>query len=359
MRLKPVLFSCAFLVLSSTTLAADFMLNGDLKAQAEQFVKVENAEHLVGIKKVAITSFMVDFVTELQHSKAISGLGLAMGGDSDVSIKLIGANNEQFQAIAEKLYAETVEQLTAKGIEVVGKDALAALPEFTELSSRGLTPLPSLEDAKAGKGLFFTAQGLPLYHMDEKAFITSFNPFDKPQEDNFLTFGSRFSSGFSAGQNADLEEKIAQKLNASVLKVRLTLLGGQLKPDTSFWSTGGKVSTRAAASFASMVNRYAFITPQGKKARVSLKEAIGTDDVGELVNVTTGATKAADTAKTIVSIASFAARLGGVGVPSINAYSSTNDFECRVQPESFEKSVLAQYKGVAGMFTEKMVASSK
>ena len=55
--------------------------------------------------------------------------------------------------------------------------------------------------------------------------------------------------------------------------MRLTVLGGQLTPDTSFWS-GGKVSTRAAASFVDFVSRYAFITPEGNKALVALRSDV-------------------------------------------------------------------------------------
>ena len=84
-------------------------------------------------------------------------------------------------------------------------------------------------------------------------------------------FAEAFSGGFSAAQAQQIEDKIAKKLGATILKVRLTVLGGQLTPDTSFWS-GGKVSTRAAASFVDFVSRYAFITPEGNKARVALGE---------------------------------------------------------------------------------------
>lgn len=350
LRLTSVL--CGVLLFGHA-LANDFNPSSDLKSQATDFVKVENPEYLSGIKKVVITSFMVDFVSELKHSKQLSGIGIALGGDSDVSIKLVGGSNEQFQAITNTLYERTLAQLKQQGIEVVSKEELASVPEFTELVTRGIQELPSPEDAKAGKGLFFTANQLPLYHMDERNFITSFNPFDKPKEDLFLTFGSRFSSGFSQGGNLQLEEKIAEKLGAHVMKVRLTVLGGQLTPDTSFWSSG-KVSTRAAASFVDFVNRYALISPQGKKSRVSLKKTVSTDDVGELVNITSGVSKTADVAKNVATLATFAARLGGINAPQLTSFSSTQDFECRVQPDAFEQKLVSYYDGVAGMLTHKL-----
>jgi hypothetical protein len=350
------LFKASLMTLSLTGLpafAGDFDTAGDLKAQAVKYVHVENQDTLRQIKRVVIPSFMVDFVSELNYSKNLSGLEAVLGADSDVSLKLVGADQARFQAITNALYEKTVAQLQASGVEVVSNAELQASPEHVELSAKGITPLPSEQDAKAGKGLFFSAQNLPLYHMDEVSFIPTFQLFGKPKEDQFLTFGSRFSSGFSSGFNQQIEEKIAKKFNASVLKVRVTLLGGQLNPDKSFWSSG-KVSTRAAASFADFVNRYAFITPEGKKARVSLKETVTTGDVGELVNVTSSGTKATDTVQNAAvlayNVAAIAGRFTGVSAPTINAYSSTSHFEYRVEPDVFEQKVVADYSAIAGMF---------
>ena len=356
---KNAFLAAACCLTLGTAGAADLDPAGDIKAQAEKFVKVDNPEYLSAIKRVVITNYMVDFVSELKYTKSLSGLEAMIGAASDVSIKLVGSNNEQFQAITEKFYQQTVEQLKAQGIEVVSVEELKALPEFAELAANGVTPVPSEQDAAAGKGLFFTAQGLPLQLSDETQFIPTFTPpFVKPKKDDFLTFGTRFSGGFSAGQAQYIEDKIAKKLDASILKVRLTVLGGQLTPDTSFWS-GGKVSTRAAASFVDFVSRYAFITPDGNKARVALKEIAETGDIGELVNTTSDGTKTVDTAKNVALVAlnvvSIAARLGGAGgVGGIGGFSATTEYECRIQPESFEKALLGHQLAVAQMFGEKM-----
>ena len=342
-----------------TVYAADLDPAGDIKAQAEKFVKVDHPEHLSAIKRVVITNYMVDFVSELKYTKSLSGLEAMIGADSDVSIKLVGSNNEQLQAITEKFYQQTVEQLKTQGIDVVTADELKVLPEFADLVASGVTPVPSEQDAATGKGLFFTAQGLPLQLSDETQFIPTFTPpFTKPKKDDFLTFGTRFTGGFAAGQAQHAEEQIAKKLDASILKVRLTVLGGQLTPDTSFWS-GGKVATRAAASFVDFVSRYAFITPDGNKTRVALKEIAETGDIGELVNTTSDGTKTVDTAKNVALVAlnvvSIAARLGGVAAQGgIGGFSATTEYECRVQPESFEKALLGHQLAVAQMFGEKM-----
>lgn len=356
--LRLVMLGAWLFVIAGLARAVEFNPAGDLKTQAETLVNVDNPEYLQGLKKVVITNFMVDFVSELKYSKNLSGLEALMGADSDVSIKLLGTSNEHYQTITDKLYDQTVSLLQAQGIEVVDRAVLDALPEFVELKEKGITPVPSEQDAKTGKGLFFTAKGLPLYLADEAQFIPTFRgPFSKPKEDLFLTFGSRFSGGFSAGQSQMLEEAIAKKNEASVLKVRLTVMGGQLTPDTSFWSSG-KVSTRAAATFVDFVTRFAFISPEGKKARVGLKESIHTEDIGELINITSSGTKTTDTAKNVglvaLNVAAFAARLGGVSAPGVGGFSSTTEYECRVQPESFETKLTSYHAGIVGMFAEKM-----
>lgn len=342
-----------------TVQAAGLDENGDIKAQAAVLVKVDNPEYLpAAAKRVVITNFMVDFVSELKYSKSLSGLEAMIGADSEVTIKLTGSSNEQFQSLTDQFYEQTVQQLKARGIEVVDHQELAALPEYAELQGSGTTPVPSEQDAKAGKGLFFTARGLPLVLSDEAQFISEIALFKKPKQDNFLTFGTRFTGGFSAAKGQQLEEAIAKKLGASALKVRLTVLGGQLTPDTSFWSSG-KVTTRAAASFVDFVTRYAMITPDGKKTRVALKETVSTGDVGELVNVTSTGTKATDTASNVALVAyntlAIAGRFSGVAAPIVGGYSSTSNFECRVQPEPFAKTLLAHHEALAKMFGEKML----
>jgi len=328
----------------------------DLKGHAAKLVRVENPDVLPSVKRVVITSFMADFVSELRYSKSLSGLEAMIGADSDVSIRLVGSSNEQFQAMTEAFYEQTVAQLRARGVEVVEQGELAALPEFAELAASGVKPLPSEQDAKAGKGLFFTAQGLPLHLIDETQFMPSFS-FGRKKQDDFLTFGTRFSGGFAAAQTQQIESRIATSLGATILKVRLTVLGGQLTPDSSFWSSG-KVSTRAAASFVDTVTRYAFITPDGNKARISLQETIATDEIGELVNTTSDGSKATDTAKNValvaLNVASLAARLGGLSTGYTGGFSATSEYECRVRPELFEKTVLSHYERIAGLFGDRL-----
>ena len=52
-------------------------------------------------------------------------------------------------------------------------------------------------------------------------------------------------------------------------------------------------------------------------------------------------------------------RIAIVGAGAIGGFSSTTEYECRVQPEPFEKALLTHQLTVAQMFGEKMKAPSQ
>lgn len=317
----------------------------------KQYVEIENADKLAGIKKVVIPSFMVDFVTEAKASTQISGIGVMTGAPSNVLIKLKGADDSKFQAITDKLYEQTVAELTAAGIEVVSQDALQASPSYKEISAKS-EKAPREEDAKGGKGMFYTAKGTPLYYMDEVGFIPKMQLFGKPKEDVFLTFGTKFGAGFATAMIPQLEEKLAKEFDASVLKVRITVMGGQLEKDESFWnfSAQADIKAKAAASFAPMATRYAFIRNDGSKARVSLKQAVTTKELGKLVNVTSTASKAGDIARNAVTVGSRLASAFGAG-PAIDlGYGNTQDYEWQVENGTFENVITLYHPAVARLF---------
>ena len=83
---KNALLAAACCLMFGSVAAADLDPAGDIKAQAEKFVKVDNPEYLSAIKRVVITNYMVDFVSELKYTKSLSGLEAMIGADSDVTI---------------------------------------------------------------------------------------------------------------------------------------------------------------------------------------------------------------------------------------------------------------------------------
>lgn len=165
---KKALLAAACCLMIGAVAAADLDPVGDIKAQAEKFVKVDNPEYLAGIKRVVITNYMVDFVSELKYTKSLSGLEAMIGADSDVTIKLIGSNNE-----------------------------LQALSEFAELATFGITPVPRGQYAKSGTGMFISSEGQPQKLSDEMLVILTFiQSYVNPNIDNLLTFDTHISATF-------------------------------------------------------------------------------------------------------------------------------------------------------------------
>ncbi len=88
-------------------------------------------------------------------------------------------------------------------------------------------------------------------------------------------------------------------------------------------------------------------------------------DVTEVLNPRTRMLLEAPIAPTVLRLAalnvlSIGARLAGAGgAGAIGGFSSTTEYECRVQPEPFEKALLTHQLTVAQMFGEKMKTPSQ
>ena len=299
---------------------------------------IDHPDKLQGLKRVVIPSFNVHFVTQSRAGVPINGVQVLTGAPSNVTITLKGADPARFQALADALYDQTVQRLQAVGIEVVPLATLQAQPAFAEIVQKA-DPGPKAEDAAAGQGVFHAARGLPLYHMDEVSFIQKFEIKlfgGKKPEDTFLPLSSRLAAGFSHGFIAQAEQRLAQALDAAVLKVRLTVTAGTLDVATNFW-TGQEISTRAAATMSPLVNRFAFILPDGGKARLALKQPVTSGEIGELANVTSTTSQAADVARNVLNVAMI---LGGARTNM--GYGRSADYEWRVTPEVYEQGVSAQ-----------------
>lgn len=314
-------------------------------AAAPLQIEVDNPEKLKGLKRVVIPSFNVQFMTEAKADVQINGIQVLTGAPSNVVVRLKGAEAARLQAIADALYAQTEGQLRAAGIEVVPLATLKAHPAYAELVERG-DKAPKEEDAAAGKGVFHTAHGLPLLHIDETAFIQKFEiklfGGKKPQ-DTFLPLSTKIAAGFSQGFVQNAESRLARELDAALLKVRLTVMGGTLEVGNNFW-TGKEISARASASLPPMVNRWAFVMPNGDRSRIALKALGQSSELGEMVNVTPAVSQAADVARNVLNVAMILGGARGVG------YGRSAEYEWRVQGEAYERVIDAQGAQVAEQF---------
>jgi hypothetical protein len=137
-------------------------------AADEPVVEVHDAENLKGIKRVAVTSFVVQYVTAQQ--------GTSRGGVSsgiDVGKQL---PPEQLQQVTEQLYTQFLADMKASGIEVVEPEALAASAAFQEMLEKSPeVPVTQSTWSRGKEGgfnsLFFAPKGLPLVLKDEYEYM--------------------------------------------------------------------------------------------------------------------------------------------------------------------------------------------
>lgn len=299
---------------------------------------VLGADVLKGTRKLVIAGFMVDYVTEFRLAASSSNLGTLMFTDAptNATIRSTGVDPATLPALTDRMYDSFVADATAAGYSVVPHANLAAQPGYPNYASGG-TPSPATEDGSAGKGIFVSARGLPLFYIQEEAFAPAFSPFgigrNNQDKDDFLPFTSRFAAGFSSVSALQSAQNFAKTLDATAVMVRVTVAGGALTHNQSFW-TGGTVSTGAGLSFAPFVTRLAFIDGNGNRARVALGAPVVTADGGTLADVTSATTTAMDIAGNTLRVASIAvaATMGGRG---IGGASREKTYEYRVEPARF------------------------
>jgi hypothetical protein len=294
------------------------------KPSVAEFVLAERPEALRGVKRVAITTFSVEYMTFLE-AKVEGNWGNLIGNKpNDVSVKMVGHDPAGWQVVVDEFYDRLVADLTAAGIEVVPQEELRAAKEYAAVA-KAATELPKEVSGRAGKGTYYGARDLPVLIQDEvQIFRQGFKFGGRPPEDLYMGVGTKIAAGFSTAGVMNAERALAKKLDAHVLKVRMTVLPTQVSQDHDFW-VGGHVETKAAVSLVPFVNRYLFYTPGGKDARISVKQdLVSTRAAGELVDTTSGLSKANQVAGVGLRVLGA---LSGLSTPGAIGKSKDYEFE--------------------------------
>lgn len=296
-------------------------------------IDLENADKLKGVKKAVVAGVALYVITEASGG-ATSGSAFRDRSMASVStsLKVTGLDPDRLQALADHAHDQTVAALKARDIEVMPIDALKALPEFAVLAALGdKTPLAI--DAQAGKGLVFGARGLPVFHMDELAYLNRMvgGLFGAKVEDPYVSLGDKIAGGFRKTNLEAALDKLSKASGSAVVLVRFVLTAAQVKASGGAFSLSASTSARDSLIMPSWTNRIWVRTTSGDIGRVSLKYALVSETApGQIVDVTTTATKVGDVAVTVIT---FAAALSGVGRGTT---SSTKDLELRTTPQWFD-----------------------
>lgn len=134
----------------------------------EPVVAVHDIDNLKGIKRVAVTSFVVQYVVAQQTTSrggATSGI--------DVSKYIEPA---RLQQTTEQLYAQLIADLKASGIEVVAPETLVASKDFQKMLGKSPDVPYEMSTWSRGKdggynSLFYVPKGLPLVVREDYEYL--------------------------------------------------------------------------------------------------------------------------------------------------------------------------------------------
>jgi hypothetical protein len=112
--------------------------------QAEQLIELKDRKWVQGLKRVAVTQFAVEFVTNDAQTARTSSFG---GGGASITARwaLAGVAEPDFQAVTEAFYARFVQDLAASGLEVVPVAEVMAAPTWKKFAADG-TAYPQRTD---------------------------------------------------------------------------------------------------------------------------------------------------------------------------------------------------------------------
>jgi len=324
---------------------------------------VENPATLHGLGRVAIGAFTVDILDRVEASADIGGIELVTGAPTDIIVNLVGTDPARYAALVEAMYAQFAADLTAQGYTVVSNTDLLANPDFAKFkhTEAGAT---RLEKTAAGHNHYVSAQGLPMYVVDEAFFVPKGPQFGlpfgkKPVRDPYVGWGTSFGAGFTMGDFAK-QRFVAKSLGAAILDVRITLLGGQAHINRDFWRTSGSGKIDGAMTFVPAYNRVVVVPADGAYARVALGQPIVTNKLGDLVGTTSAANKAAQTAGNVAIAASrFLGAFAGGGGGMIGAmhYGNRSSYELRTDQPTFETELTRGFAQVSTTLVGEMARS--
>ncbi len=229
----------------------------------------------LGVKKVAITQFVVHFLNLEKKQRGSGGFGGGKTSKVEVSLENLPGSG-QLNLIAQGLYLETVEALKAKNIEVLSLDQMKTQPLWKTLSEGG-QPSPF----ETSTGLTSDAAGLMVspfgYRVETASSDDSFTTFgsNDPKSDTYLglTKTSLNSPAIAVAEG----QMIASGAVGHVLRVRLTVGLGRLTGSAGILSSA---STKAEVGlrFAPYFTRWTFHnqtspSPFGGRSMIYLTDA--------------------------------------------------------------------------------------
>lgn len=217
----------------------------DLKAAPEtlvaDYVDGEGLEKLAGIKRVVVPQFRIEFQMRAEST----------GSNNSAYVNLKGVDNATLQRLTDQAYAAFVNDMTARGVEVIGPDRLAGVAEYEPVLRVGKASGETLE-TKDSISRFFAPSGGRVYQLLRRT--------DKDRQG----FGSGFATAFSDMQKEipKAELALAKQYDAPSLKVLLTVSPARVKAGAK--GGGGLVGAAVLALSSAKVRPGLAVTEESR-----------------------------------------------------------------------------------------------
>jgi hypothetical protein len=233
--IRPLALSACLAFAPLAAHAADF---------GQPVFEVVDAAAQKGVKRVAVTSFTVQFVSQQVWDTAHFSAGnlqtAGQGGGFDIQPVLEPA---KMQAVTDQLHQQFLAELNNAGLEVVSPEQLAQSKAFKAFVAQG-PAVPRKEEAAAEKSngagaissVFYTPAGIPLV-LSDKIDHLSAGSFGQNVPDPTLTFAGRLSLYTTNWPYYDAD--VQKELDAATLHVRVYVpLAHVQVASGSFWGSG-------------------------------------------------------------------------------------------------------------------------
>lgn len=226
--------AASFNAWAASTLLLD--ATGDAASRAStaaSVFKTRDAAALKGIRKVAINSFQIDFVT--RSSATAQTVGFANTGRANASLyyNLTGLAPADFQAITDQLFTQFTTALAQQGYEVMSREQMNANASYRKMSSEAAA-FPMSRSTRGGEAMVYSPSGVPLLRMMSEG---------TKDASMFGLVGAMVGAGSMGMMDMAM---LPTELNATVLDARFSLNYVDMASNTS--SFLGRLSGSAVAS---------------------------------------------------------------------------------------------------------------
>lgn len=251
----------------ATTLACGAVLAATDAESPQGLLKGRLPDDAAALKRVAITTFVVQVVTDF-------GVEMKRSNNTFYS-KVHNLAPDQLQALADGLYAQLVHELAAGGIEVVPADQVAGHAALAELHKAGRKSPAVVNDSSLKKiSTLVGAKGLPvvlLQLVDQKVPKYYTEVPEGTYSNQLLNWDRqsrewlRESDVFNALSIVTAQQKLADELKATTLAVRLTipLVDMGIERKVSFTGGGDVGKVRPNPRLVEAGTIFSFAGPNG------------------------------------------------------------------------------------------------